>query len=80
MDKTYRLKNGYSIKKGNFYDGYNMNVRWWIYEPNGNVYISCGSYKEAYEIASNLVNYEDAEDKALKDIDNYVADVCGGWL
>lgn len=42
--------------------------------------MSCGSYKEAYEIASNLVNYEDAEDKALKDIDNYVANVCGGWL
>jgi hypothetical protein len=58
MDKTYKLKNGYSIKKGNVYDGYNMNVRWCIYEPSGNLYMSCGSYKEAYELASNLVNYK----------------------
>lgn len=80
MGKSYELKNGYSIKKGNFYDGYNMNARWCIYEPSGNLYMSCGSYKEAHEIASNLVNYEDVENKALKDIDNYVVDVCGGWL
>ena len=55
MNKVYRLKNGYSISKGDFYDGNNMNVRWCIYKPNGELYLSCGSYKEAYEIASHLV-------------------------
>lgn len=55
MNKTYELKNGYTISKGEFYDGYNMNIRWCIYEPNGNLYMSCGSYKEAYEMASNLI-------------------------
>lgn len=80
MNKVYRLKNGYSISKYEVYDGNNMNIRWCIYEPNGMIYLSCVNYKEAYEIASSLVNYEDAEDAALTGIDNYVTNVCGGWL
>lgn len=59
MNKVYRLKNGYSISKGQFYDGYNMNTRWCIYKPNGELYLSCGSYKEAYELASHLKVSED---------------------
>jgi len=54
VNKVYRLKNGYSISKSEFYDGYNMNTRWCIYEPSGNLYLRCGSYKEAYELTSNL--------------------------
>jgi hypothetical protein len=54
MNKVYRLKNGYSISKNEFYDGYNMNVRWCIWSPNGKLYMSCGSYSEAYELASHL--------------------------
>ena len=54
MKKVYRLRNGYSISKGEFYDGYNMNTRWCIYSPSGNLYMSCGSYKEAYSLASKL--------------------------
>lgn len=54
--KTYTLKNGYSLSKGEFYDGYNTQVRWCIYSPTGELYMSCVSYKEAYEIASNLVS------------------------
>ena len=57
--KVYRLRNGYSISKGEFYDGYNTNTRWCIYYPNGNFYMSCVSYKEAYELASNLVWQKD---------------------
>ena len=56
MKKVYRLKNGYTISKDEVYDGYNMRSFWRIYKPDGNFYMSCGSYKEAYEIASNLVS------------------------
>ena len=34
----------------------------------------------SYEEAKRLVDFEESETKALKDIDNYVADVCDGWL
>ena len=34
----------------------------------------------SYEEAKRIVDMEEAEDKALKDIDNYVVDVCCGWL
>lgn len=61
MRKVYRLKNGYSISKGEIYDGYRMNIRWWIYKPNGEIYMSCGSYKEAYELASNLREVQEDE-------------------
>ena len=54
FNKVYRLRNGYSISKGEFYDGYKMNIRWCIYKPDGNLYMSCVSYKEAYELASHL--------------------------
>ena len=33
-----------------------------------------------YNEAKQLVDEEIAEHQALKDIDNYVVDVCGGWL
>jgi hypothetical protein len=35
-----------------------------------------GSYNEA----KRLVDINEAERKALKDIDDYVVEVCGGWL
>jgi hypothetical protein len=61
MRKVYRLKNGFSISKGECYDGYNMQTYWGIYEPNGTLYRSCHSYNEAYELASHLRprSYED---------------------
>ena len=34
----------------------------------------------SYEEAKRIVDNEEAETKALADIDSYVADVCGGWL
>ena len=34
----------------------------------------------SYEEAKRLVDFEEAEDKALRDSDNYVVEVCGGWL
>lgn len=34
----------------------------------------------SYEEAKRIVDYEGAENKALKDSDNYVAEVCCGWL
>jgi hypothetical protein len=55
MNKVYKLKNGYSLSKGTFYDGYKSNTRWCIYSPNGELYMSCVSYKEAYELASHLI-------------------------
>ena len=33
-----------------------------------------------YNEAKQIVDYEEAEEKALRNIDNYVADVVGGWL
>ena len=39
-----------------------------------------GKEVASYEEAKRLVDFEEAENKALADIDNYVADVCGGWL
>lgn len=55
MRKEYRLKNGYTIRKEELYDGYNMRTFWRIYTPDGNPYMGCVSYKEAYELASHLV-------------------------
>ena len=52
--KNYRLKNGYSICKTQFYDCYNVQYRWAIWTPKGELYMSCGSYNEAYELASSL--------------------------
>ena len=54
VGKLYRLKNGYSISKGECYDGYNMQYFWCVWKPDGNLYLSCGSYDEAYELASHL--------------------------
>ena len=34
----------------------------------------------SYEEAKRIVDMEESEAKALADINNYVADVCGGWL
>ena len=34
----------------------------------------------SYEEAKRLVDYEEVENKALAYIDNYVVEVCGGWL
>lgn len=55
FNKVYRLRNGYSLSKSECYDGYKMVSYWCIYKPDGNLYMSCGSYKEAYEIASHLI-------------------------
>lgn len=55
MNKLYRLKNGYSIRKCEYYNGYDMRYLWSIFEPGGKLYMSCVSYKEAYELASHLV-------------------------
>lgn len=57
--KMYRLKNGYGIQKRECYDGFQTRYRWTIWSPNGSVYMNCGSYDEAYEIASHLVSKED---------------------
>ena len=59
MKKVYRLKNGYSITKEEIYDGYQTRSYWRIYKPDGNPYLGCGSYQEAYELASHLVNTEE---------------------
>ena len=59
MRKTYTLKNGYSISKGEIYDGYQMQTRWCIYSPSGALYMSCVSYQEAYELASHLRNEQE---------------------
>lgn len=53
--KLYTLKNGYSICKAKCYDGYNMQYLWSIWRPDGQLYMSCVSYEEAYELASHLV-------------------------
>ena len=58
MRKTYTLKNGYSLCKGECYDGYQTRTFWQIWTPDGHLYMNCGSYKEAYEIASHLVAKE----------------------
>ena len=34
----------------------------------------------SYEEAKRIVDFEELENKALKDSDNYVQEVCGGWL
>ena len=59
MRKEYRLKNGYKLLKAECYDGYNTQTYWQIYKPNGEHYMNCGSYREAYELASHLVTRED---------------------
>lgn len=58
FNKVYRLRNGYSLSKGECYDGYKTVTHWCIYSPDGNLYMSCGSYKEAYELASHLTANE----------------------
>ena len=35
---------------------------------------------ESYKEAKRIVDMEEAEAKALKDIDNYVCTVCEGWF
>lgn len=47
--------------------------------PKGK-WILNGREVASYEEAKRIVDFEEAETKAFKDIDNYVADVCGGWL
>lgn len=39
-----------------------------------------GKEVTSYEDAKRLVDVEEAENKALKNCDNYVAEVCGGWM
>ena len=58
VGKTYVLKNGYSICKCECYDGYNMQYFWTIWRPDSSHYMNCGSYDEAYELASHLVREE----------------------
>lgn len=61
MRKTYTLKNGYKLMKGEMYDGCTMQTTWDIYTPDDQLYMKCGSYREAYELASHLkkMSYED---------------------
>jgi len=61
MMKSYTLSNGYKLIKGELYDGYTMWTTYDIYTPDGELYMKCGSYREAYELASHLKNmsYED---------------------
>lgn len=61
MNKVYTLKNGYRLMKGEMYDGYTMQTTWDIYTPDDQLYMKCGSYREAYELASHLkkMSYED---------------------
>lgn len=54
MKRVYRLKNGYSITKEEMYNGYDMRTYWCIWQPNGQLYMSCVSYKEAHGLASHL--------------------------
>ena len=54
FSKTYTLKNGYKINKQKFYDGHQSELRWCIWKPTGEFYMSCGSYEKAYNIASKL--------------------------
>lgn len=53
-------------------------------DENGNEWIRPDNYSMApvfrAERPYEVFNYEEAESKALADIDNYVANVCGGWL
>lgn len=51
IGKRYVLKNGYSIRKAECYDGYQMRYFWTVWTPDGNHYMNCGSYNEAYELA-----------------------------
>ena len=55
MGKTYTLKNGYKIAVIEAYNGYEMVKSWGIWKPDGSLYLSCGTYQEAYELASHLV-------------------------
>lgn len=52
MDKVYRLKNGYSISKNEFYSS---SAKWCIYALDGNLYMRCISFKEAYELGVHLI-------------------------
>lgn len=59
--KEFRLGNGYSVSKSEFYDGYAGQAKWCIWKPTGELYMSCVSYKEAMEIATHLKNREDEQ-------------------
>lgn len=52
-------------------------------DDNGNEYIKPDNYSMApvfrAERQQNEIDHQEAESKALADIDNYVANVCGGW-
>lgn len=52
--KTYRFRNGYSICKCKLYNGYEMDYFWVIWMPTGEHYMTCHSYEEAKELATNL--------------------------
>ena len=53
-------------------------------DDNGNEYIRPDNYSmapvfRAERQQEEVVDYSEAESKALADIDNYVVEVCGGW-
>lgn len=48
-------------------------------QPKGK-WILNGKEVASYEEAKRIVDMEEAEEKALKNIDNYVVEVCGGFL
>ena len=47
-------RRGYKICKMSVDNGWNRYSVWTIWKPNGNVYMHCNSYDEAYELATNL--------------------------
>ena len=55
VSKIYTLKNGYRIYKMSYYTGVETVYYWVVDDSNGARYKNCGSYDEAYEIASHLV-------------------------
>lgn len=60
FNKVYHLHNGYSISQMECYDGYMTQRRWAIWKPSGELYMSCGSYNEAFELAKHLRGEEES--------------------
>lgn len=55
MSKIYKLKNGYRIKKQDFYTGNRVEFRWCVFSPEGEFLYSYSSYEKAYNAALNEV-------------------------